>query len=57
MRLTDKTRFFVEALEKIILIMAVVKREYTIILLLVVAGLITAKMYADIVDIKKNKRK
>jgi hypothetical protein len=49
----DKIRFVVDLLEKIILIAAIVKREYNISLLLVIVGLITAKIYADVVDLKR----
>lgn len=45
--------FLVEAIEKVILIVAIVKREYSLTLPLTVAGLIIAKIYADIVDIKR----
>ena len=50
---TDKIRFVVDLMEKIILVLAIVKREYSLSLLLVVTGLIITKIYADIVDIKR----
>jgi len=49
----EKIRFLVETIEKLLLVVAIIKREYSLVLLIVVAGLIITKMYADIVDIKK----
>jgi hypothetical protein len=49
-------RYLVEAFEKVLLVVAVLSREYRFSLLIFVVVLISAKIYADLIEIYEKKR-